>query len=118
MTDKQLNPRDVFECEYIARHMAQDVYADAKSSLESLRNGLTYDDEDLNGAFYRWIDGLDWESPDPQKSNRIGDIHIGGEMLPEFLSGQVANSGHWCKGCGVDANHLHMPSCPTLKSKL
>lgn len=82
MTETKLNPRDVFECEYIARHMAQDVYHDAKSSLESLRNGLAYDDEGVNAAFYNWIEGLEWGEPEPQK--RIGDIHIGGEMLPEF----------------------------------
>jgi hypothetical protein len=85
MTDKQLNPRDVFECEYIARHMAQDVFMDAKLSLESLRNGLSYDDEDVERAFNNWIMGDDI-SQEPSKYNRISDIHIGGEILPEFES--------------------------------
>jgi len=85
MTDKKLNPRDVFECEYIHRHMAQDVFRDAKSGLESLRNGLTYDDEGVERAFNNWIMGDDI-AQEPIKSNRIGDIHIGGEILPEFKS--------------------------------
>ena len=54
MIEKQLSPRDVFECEYIARYMAQDVYQTAKSSLESLRNGLTYDDEHIAESFNQW----------------------------------------------------------------
>jgi len=65
--------------------MAQDVYADAKSSLESLRNGLTYDDDGVHRAFNNWIMGVDI-SQEQGKHNRIGDIHIGGEMLPEFES--------------------------------
>jgi hypothetical protein len=82
MTHK-LTQRDIFECEYIARHMAQDVYQDAKSSLESLRNGLMYDDEGVERAFNNWIMGNDIYQ-EPSKSNRIGDIHIGGEILEEF----------------------------------
>jgi len=85
MTDKKLNPRDVFEFEYIARHMAQDVYQDAKSSLESLRNGLTYDDEGVERAFNDWITG-GYVEHNPIKLNRTGDIHIGGEIMPEFKS--------------------------------
>jgi len=60
MTYKQLNPRDVFECEYIARHMAKDVYADAKRSLEDNRSGFMYEDQDVNKAFYNWIMGEPW----------------------------------------------------------
>jgi len=60
MTGKQLNPRDVFECEYIARHMPDDVYREAKQSLEDNRNGLTYDDEGVERAFNKWIMGEPW----------------------------------------------------------
>lgn len=109
LTEKNLTPRDIFECEYIARHMSQDVYESAKSSIESLRNGIAYDDDDVKIAFYRWIDGLDWGSPEPQKSNRVGDIHIGGEILPEF------NSEKWCNDCGAPVENLHLRNCPAVK---
>jgi len=112
LTDKQLNPRDVFECEYIARHMAQDVYQDAKLSLESLRNGLNYDDEGVYRAFSNWIMGIDIDQ-EPIKLNRTGDIHIGGEILPEF------SNDLWCTSCGATLNDgFHLGNCPTLKSKL
>jgi len=48
----------------------------------------------------------------PQEYKRIGDIHIGGDILPEF------NSEKWCKDCGSPVEHVHLPNCPTLKSKL
>jgi hypothetical protein len=34
--------------------MAQDVYQTAKYSLESLRNGSTYDDEHIAESFNQW----------------------------------------------------------------
>lgn len=43
---------------------------------------------------------------------RIGEIEIGGEILPEF------NSEKWCKQCGAPVPSVHLQNCPTLKSKL
>jgi len=48
------------------------------------------------------------ESPKPemqQKQKRIGDIHIGGEILPEFKD-------DWCRQCGCSVGHLS--SCTML----
>lgn len=55
-----INQRDMFEVEYIDRHLRKDVYAEAKEMMESLRNGATYDDEHVAEMFDRWILGLDW----------------------------------------------------------
>jgi len=62
MTDKKLSPRDVFECEYIARHMSNYIYQEAKHGIQANRFELTYIDEHLASAFVNWIEGMDWSS--------------------------------------------------------
>lgn len=52
-------------------------------------------------------------SPKPDLSGlqSIKGIHVGGEIRSEF----------WCKQCGADPRGqelMHLPNCPTLKSKL
>jgi hypothetical protein len=82
---KKLTPRDIFECEYIQNHMAQDVYSEAKSSLESLRDGDGYSDDNLGAAFSAWLEGKEWPL-DEHPQIRVGDVKIGGDVLPEFES--------------------------------
>lgn len=52
------------------------------------------------------------EKKSPIKFGRVGDIHIGGEILPEFISDK------WCKQCGAPVPSVHLKTCPTLKSRL
>jgi len=80
---KKLTPRDIFECEYIQNHMAQDVYSEAKSSLESLRDGDSYSDDNLRAAFSAWLEGDEWPL-DEHPQIRVGDVKIGGEITEEF----------------------------------
>ena len=48
--------REKFEREYVAQHMS----ADALKSVESLRNGETYDDDHIAESFKKWREGLEW----------------------------------------------------------
>jgi hypothetical protein len=80
---KKLTPRDIFECEYIQKHMPQDVYCDAKNSLESLRDGDGYSDDNLNFSFGAWLNGEEWPL-DEHPQIRIGDVKVGGEITEEF----------------------------------
>jgi len=88
--------REKFEREYVAQHMS----ADALRSVESLRNGDTYDDEHIAESFKRWRE---------RKQKRIGDIHIGGEILPEFKD-------DCCRYCGLKqvGGSYHLDGCPEL----
>lgn len=52
------------------------------------------------------------EKTAPIKFGRVGDIHVGGDILPEF------NSEKWCKKCGAPIEGVHLPNCPMLASKL
>lgn len=51
---ERLTQRDLFECEYIHKHMPDYVYAESKDSLERLRNGLKYDDEHVAEEYKNW----------------------------------------------------------------
>jgi hypothetical protein len=102
MTDKKLSPRDVFECEYIARHMKKDVYEDAKDSLERNRQDMTYSDEAIAHAFKCYISGVDWDLVDISKTETT-----------------TSSEEFWCKSCGARfGDGFHLGNCPTLKSKL
>ncbi len=54
-----LTQRDMFEGQYILKHMAGDPYREAKESLESLRFELTYKDEHLAECYYWWVNGVE-----------------------------------------------------------
>ena len=55
-----MQPRDMFECEYIARCIPDVPYQDAKAFLEERRTETGYDDEHANSAFQNWINGRGW----------------------------------------------------------
>ncbi len=55
-----MTPQDMFECEYINRHLKDNVYREAKDSLEENRSNGSYSDSHLAYAFEKWIQGLSW----------------------------------------------------------
>jgi len=55
-----LSPQDMFECEYIHKHMRKDVYEEAKESLQENRTDGSYRDEHVAYAFEKWSQGLEW----------------------------------------------------------
>lgn len=59
-----LSQRDIFEGQYIMRHMAADPYQEAKESLESLRFELTYSDPHLDDCYHFWILGVEFDEID------------------------------------------------------
>jgi hypothetical protein len=52
-----MTPQDMFECEYIQRHLSGNVYREAKQSLEDNRLGDSYFDKHLADAFRQWLRG-------------------------------------------------------------
>ena len=57
-------------------------------------------------------------SPKPDLSGlqSVKGIHVGGDITEEF---EKAGKEMWCKHCGsLIGAEPHLPSCPTLKSKL
>lgn len=50
--------RDLFEVEYIAKHLADMTYREAKAALENLRNGDSYDDDHVAKTYKLWQEGL------------------------------------------------------------
>jgi hypothetical protein len=55
-----MTPQDMFECEYIQRHLSGNVYREAKQSLEDNRLGDSYFDKHLAEAFRQWVKGIEW----------------------------------------------------------
>lgn len=65
--------------------------------------------------------------PDLSGIQIVKNIHVGGELLPEFKEPESiikyksdVKVSVWCKQCGADFinGNKHLLSCPTLKSKL
>lgn len=55
-----LSQRDIFESQYILRHMIAEPYQSSKKSLENLRFELTYADDHLAECYYWWVNGVEF----------------------------------------------------------
>ena len=52
--------RDIFECEYIRKYMAEEPYGEAKRSLEENRQGDTYSNTEIAKAWEDELLGVEW----------------------------------------------------------
>jgi hypothetical protein len=56
-----LTQRDIFESQYILKHMVAEPYQESKRALESLRFELTYLEGHLAECYEWWVKGVEFE---------------------------------------------------------